>query len=160
MPSKTCERSPLTGNISDYDDANRAAIRNGLPMELSDGQFEHIVGLLAENRVAINNVSSELQAVERRLLKEIGVVSRNAELTHALATAIEEDVGKVQTQVRRVSETQRTTIASYDQTLDGIVQLGRSTFDMVESIQKQVHEELRRPAHDDITQEGSSQRQQ
>lgn len=133
-------------------------------MELSDGQFEQLVGMLAESRAAIAGLASDvkvgLEGVELRLMKEITAVAKNHQFTMSLLQALEEDVGGLQSAVRRIGETQRTTIASYDQALDGLTQLCRSTFDMTESIQKHIHEESSRSGHDEGTQESRSQRPQ
>ena len=112
-------------------------------MELSDSQFERLVTMLADNRVAIatakNELSAEIQTVKRDLGLRIEFVAGKLE-------AVEEDLGKVQSTQREhgallgsVEQLQREhtdVIAQMDQSLLGVTQLAKSSFDMIESVNK------------------------
>jgi hypothetical protein len=110
-------------------------------MELTDGQFERLVGLLAETRVAIrsshNELMSELEKTKRELREEIRHVASGQSLLGSHLTAIEEDLGKVQIAQRGHTEE----IGQVHQALEGITQLTKSTWDQTESIQKHIHGE-------------------
>jgi hypothetical protein len=110
-------------------------------MELTDGQFERLVGLLAENRVAIvtakNEIMSEVEKTKRELREEIRSAVSGQTLTRAHLTAIEEDVGKVQVILRGHTAE----FGKVHQALEGITQLTKSTWDQTESLQKHIHGE-------------------
>lgn len=110
-------------------------------MELSDAQFEQLVGMLADNRTAIintkNELMNELEKTKRELRQEIKGVSGGLSLLGSQLTALEEDVGKVQAGVRGHTEE----FGKVHQTLEGITQLTKSTWDLSESIQKHIHGE-------------------
>lgn len=110
-------------------------------MELTDGQFERLVAMLAENRVAIvnaeNTLMSELEKTKRELRGEIKAAVSGQGLLSSHLTAIEEDLGKVQVAQRGHTEE----LGKMHQALDGVVQLTKSTWDQTESIQKRIHGE-------------------
>lgn len=110
-------------------------------MELSDAQFEHIVGLLADNRVAIvsakNEMLTELERAKRDLRVEIRSAVDGQRVIGSQLTAIEEDLGQLQKGQRGGREE----IALINQTLEGVTQLCKSTWDLTESIQKHIHGE-------------------
>jgi hypothetical protein len=110
-------------------------------MELTDGQFERLVGLLAENRVAIvtasNELMSELEKTKRELREEIRHIASGQSLLGSHLTAIEEDIGKVQVAQRGHTEE----FGRVHQALEGLTQLSKSTWDISESIQKHIHGE-------------------
>lgn len=109
-------------------------------MELTDGQFERLVGLLSENRVAIQTatieIMSELEKTKRELRGEIKAAVFGQALIGSHLTALEEDVGKVQATLRGHTEEFR----KVHQSLEGIVQLTKSTWDLSESLQKRIGE--------------------
>ncbi|MES2403754.1 MAG: hypothetical protein V4567_05360 [Pseudomonadota bacterium] len=114
-------------------------------MELSDSQFERLVTMLADNRAAIrtvkNELSLEIQAVKRDLGLRIEFVAGKLE-------AVEEDLGKVQTTGREhgallesidgMTREQAGIIQAMDQALVGVTQLSKTSFDMIESLNKHV----------------------
>jgi len=110
-------------------------------VELSEAQFERLVGMLADNRVAIHTVKNEVVAAiaesEGRLKKEIQFLG-------AGLTALEEDMGRVQVGIRELLKTQ----GDHSQAVDGLTQLGKTNFDMNESILKQLHGESGASAQD------------
>ncbi len=111
-------------------------------MELSDAQFEHLVGMLADNRTAIintkNEVLNELEKTKRELREEIKAAVAGQGLIGSHLTAIEEDVGKVQVTLRGHTEE----FGKVHQALEGITQLSKSTWDLTESLQKHIHGEV------------------
>lgn len=111
-------------------------------MELSDAQFEHIVGLLTENRVAItsakNEMLTELERAKRDLRVEIRAAVAGQQVIGAQLTAIEEDLGQLQKGQRGGREE----IALIHQNLEGVTQLCKSTWDLTESLQKHIHAEV------------------
>lgn len=111
-------------------------------MELSDAQFEHLVGMLADNRTAIintkNEVLNEVEKTKRELREEIKAAVSGQGLIGAHLTAIEQDVGKVQVTLRGHTEE----FGKVHQALEGITQLSKSTWDLTESLQKHIHGEV------------------
>lgn len=110
-------------------------------MELSDAQFEHLVGMLADNRTGIinatNELMNELEKTKRELREEIKAAVAGQGILSAHLSAIEEDVGKVQVAVRGHTEE----FGKVHQALEGLTQLAKSTWDLSESIQKHIHGE-------------------
>lgn len=107
-------------------------------MELSDGQFEHLVALLAEGRVAVTTAKNELMTEVERVRREIREEIRlRDQLLVGQLTAIEEDMGKVQGALRAHAEE----FGRMHQTLEGVVQLGKSSFDICQSLQQHVHKD-------------------
>lgn len=114
-------------------------------MELSDTQFERLVTMLADNRVAIvtakNALSVEIQAVKQDLGLRIEFMGGKLE-------AIEEDLGKVQATGREhaallesIDSTTREQVGivkAMDQSLVGVTQLAKTNFDMIESLNKHI----------------------
>lgn len=109
-------------------------------MELSDQQFEHIVGLITECRVGIisakNEMLTELERAKRDLRVEIRSAVAGQGVIGSQLTAIEEDLGQLQKGQRGGREE----IAEIKQSLEGVVQLTKSTWDLTESLQKHIHE--------------------
>lgn len=96
-------------------------------MELSDEQFRHIVNLIAETRVEFRDALSELSFELRTGLSGI---RKNQIVAQETLYAIEADVQKIQGALR-----------AHDQALDGLTQLGKTNFDMNESVLKELHGE-------------------
>lgn len=109
-------------------------------MELSDQQFEQIVGLITECRVGIisakNEMLGELERAKRDLRVEIRSAVAGQAVIGSQLSAIEEDLGQLQKGQRGGREE----IAQIKQSLDGVVQLTKSTWDLTESLQKHIHE--------------------
>ena len=101
-------------------------------VELSEAQFDRLVSMIADNRVAMHTVKNELvaalEASEERIKKEL-------QFLRSSMGAIEEDVGKMQVSLRKLLERQ----GEHGQALDGLTQLGNTNFDMNESILKEIH---------------------
>jgi len=101
-------------------------------VELSEAQFDRLVSMIADNRVAMHTVKNELvaalEASEERIKKEL-------QFLRSSMGAIEEDVGKMQVSLRKLLERQ----GEHGQALDGLTQLGKTNFDMNESILKEIH---------------------
>lgn len=114
-------------------------------MELSDAQFEHIVGLLAENRVAVINLSNEMQLARTEDAARISVNEKNLLVLQSSIDCLEPELNKIHTALR----TQAATLTEHTQALEGVVQLTKSAYDIVESInQRQLEEERRAPSAD------------
>lgn len=121
-------------------------------MELSDGQFEQLVGMLADNRVQLTNIKNELMnelmKTKRDLREELRALSATAATSHTLLasqlTAIEEDIGQVQV-LQRAQESSalalQGSVRQIDQSMEGLTQLAKSTWDLVESTQRRAHGE-------------------
>ena len=116
-------------------------------MELSDGQFEQLVGMLADNRTAIRtveiNLMNELEKTKRDLRAELQAIAAGQTLLSSHIIAVEEDLGKVQIAQRGHTEE----FLQIHQALDGLTQLGKSTWDISESLQKHIHGEDKRLDH-------------
>jgi hypothetical protein len=96
-------------------------------VEISEAQFERLIGMLADHRVALhaakNEISAEIQKVKTELSKQLSFLQSHVDV--------------VEVDLNRVQKTQR----AHDQALDGLTQLGKSNFDMNESILKHLHGE-------------------
>lgn len=125
-------------------------------MELSDGQFEQLVGMLADNRVQIINATNELkhellteiERTRRDLREELRAISGSATISHNLLaaqlTTIEEDLGQMQVMQRAQGSSilvAAEQVRQINQSMDGLTQLAKSTWDLVESQQRRTHGE-------------------
>lgn len=109
-------------------------------MELSDGQFERLVGMLADNRVAISNLGHELSS-------RIEQINKNQIVLQSSIDCLEPELNQVQLALR----TQASTLQEHTQALDGITQLTKSIFDVTESInQREIEESKRRAPSADV----------
>lgn len=104
-------------------------------MELSDSQFERLVGMLADNRVAIANLGSDLSL-------QIGQLAKNQLVLQSSVDCLEPELNQIQLALR----TQAQTLAQHTQALDGLTQLTKSIFDVTESINQRELEESKRRA--------------
>ena len=112
-------------------------------MELSDSQFEQIVGLITDVRVAVLTAKNEFSVELASVKKELG---KHLVLLQSSCDVLEIDLAKVQKVQRDHSEalatieaTQRThsgTLSAIEQSLEGVMQLSKTNFDMIESINK------------------------
>lgn len=98
--------------------------------ELSDAQFERLVGMLADNRVAVTQLSNDVELWRQEVSQSLQGMRHDFRLQGDLLRAIEEDVAKIQSIQR-----------DQDQALEGITQLCKTTFDLHESLQKHIHGE-------------------
>jgi|HubBroStandDraft_2_1064218.scaffolds.fasta_scaffold82066_3 hypothetical protein len=94
---------------------------------MSDEQFQQIVELIAATRVEFRQALSDLQFDIRT---GFAGVRRNQIVAEELLAAIEGDVGRIQLKLR-----------DHEQCLDGLVQLGKTNFEMNESVLKAIHGE-------------------
>lgn len=125
-------------------------------MEISDDQFERLVGMLADNRTATINLGIEIRAelqedrkewrAEFQSLRErVDNLKLGLSLQGAALSAIEADLGKLQASARKLSET----VALHDQSFLGITQLTKSTFDLVNSVHERIQKAALRHAPSD-----------
>lgn len=98
--------------------------------ELSDAQFERLVGMLADNRVAVTQLTNDVDLWRQEVQRELQGMRHDFRMQGELLRALEGDVAQIQ-------RTQR----AQDQALDGITQLCKTTFDLHESLQKHIHGE-------------------
>lgn len=96
-------------------------------MEMSDAQFEHLVGMLAQARVEFRDGLSEVQ---REVREGISTSRKNQIVAQSTLDAIDLDIQKIQR-----------TLRAHDQSLDGLTQLSKTNFEMNESILKALHGE-------------------
>lgn len=95
-------------------------------MEMSDAQYDHLVSLIADSRVEFRQGISDL-ALEIRT--GFAGMRKNQVVMQSTLDVIDADLQKVQIKQR-----------VQDQALEGSIQLGKTTFDLLESLQKDVHE--------------------
>lgn len=98
--------------------------------DLSDYQFERLVGMLADNRVAVTQLGNELDLFRQEIQQVFQGMNRDLSMQGKLLHAVEEDLSGVQR-----------TLRDHTQALDGITQLCKTTFDLHESLQKHIHGE-------------------
>jgi hypothetical protein len=110
-------------------------------VELTDAQFEQLIGMLAANRVEFRSGIAELKAEARGGLAEI---RKGLTLLQSASGVIEEDL----TEVQKLLRSQGETIVKQTQAIDGLTQLGKTNFDMNESILKILHGEESSNSHD------------
>lgn len=116
-------------------------------MELSDAQFEHIVGLLAENRVALQGLKNEIEIDRKTDAARLEGIAKNLVVLQSSIDCLEPELNKLHTAVR----TQAVTLSEHTQALDGVVQLAKSSYDIVESINlRQLEESKRRAPSADV----------
>ncbi len=111
-------------------------------MEISDAQYEHLVGMLADNRVAIVNAKNDLLLAIGKVKEDFGI---SHTLIHESLKVLGEDVTKVQGTLRDHGRS----LAAHSQAIDGLVQLCKSTFDAAESANKRVLGESSTLRHDE-----------
>lgn len=115
-------------------------------MSISEEQYERLIGLLTDNRVAITTLGREigLRLDELERGQQLGF-----KLLGARCQAIEDDIGKVQSELREVVRVQ----TEHTQSLVGLTQLCKSGWDLTESLQRHIHgeadEEGQSGAHDE-----------
>ena len=95
-----------------------------MAFEVSDEQFERLVGLIAETRVAVFEVKSSLEVEISSLRESLGA---NLLVLKEQVGVIEEDLNEQQALTRRVLE-------EHGQALEGLTQLGQSNFDLLQSV--------------------------
>lgn len=112
-------------------------------MELSDAQYDRLITMLADNRVAVHTakkqLSEEIQQVKKDLSKQIGFLSSQVDAVDADLTKVQKATREHAAVLDSVEKTQREhggILKAMDQSLEGVTQLGKTTFDMVESINK------------------------
>lgn len=103
-------------------------------MEISDAQFEYLTGLIAESRVEMRQGLSDLR-IEIR--DGFAGVRKGQIIANETAQALEADVGGMQ----RVQRAHGEVLGRIEQAVDGLTQLGKTNFDMNESILKKLHGE-------------------
>jgi len=106
-----------------------------MTVELTDAQFDHLIDELAKTRVATLTAISDL---EGKLTKRIDDLRSGMGLMHTTFNVIEEDVGKIQA-----------TLREHTQALEGLTELSKTNFDMLESVNKHIHGESSTISHDD-----------
>ena len=106
-------------------------------MEMSMEMFERIVGLLAENRVAIQTSENALGQRLDGIQKDLGEIRTTHSLHRASLEALEEDLTEVQKELRSINRA----LGSQDQALEGLTQLTKTNFNMTESVLKHIHGE-------------------
>ncbi len=97
-------------------------------MEISDEQFDRLVGMIAESRVEFRAAMSDLQL---ELRTGIAGIRSNQVVIKETLSAIEAELNQIHIKQR-----------SQDQALDGLTQLGKTNFDMNESVLKALHDGL------------------
>lgn len=124
--------------------------------ELSSAQFDQLVSMLADNRVAIATGLSDLKREFLAALEESTIISRKRfeelktgiSLTQKTLDVIEEDLGNVQSEIRALAKVQR----QHTQALEGLTELASTNFDLIESLQKRIHGESGSISHGAETQ--------
>ncbi len=101
-------------------------------MEISDEQFELLTGMIAESRVELRQGISDLR-IEIR--EGFAGVRKGQIVAHETALALEADVSGMQQVQRAHGEV----LGRLEQAVDGLTQLGKTNFDMNESILKELH---------------------
>ncbi len=112
--------------------------------EFSDEQYNCLIGLLAENRSAVRELAEQLTEAEARWNKSLSDINLGLRMQGSSLSAIEQDLSRVQGGIRSVAET----LLQHDQALDGLTQLGKTNFDLLESLQQRVHGESSSIGHD------------
>lgn len=103
-------------------------------MELSDTQFERLVGMLADNRVALTNAISDLKS---DLDLRLAGIEKNQLVLQSSVDCLEPELNQIHTALRTQAtalEDHGKELAIHGQALDGVTQLTKSCFDVVESI--------------------------
>lgn len=124
-------------------------------MEISDDQYERLVGLIAEARAAfvteLNSVNVTLEEAQRSSRSRFGELKAGIELTQSSLNVIEEDLSQVQTQVRDINRVQGEhgkILGEHGQSLEGLTELASTNFDLIESLNKHIHGESSSIRHD------------
>ncbi len=119
-----------------------------MTIELSDDQFERLIGLMAEHRVAI---LTELNDFRQDLTRRVDDLKIGLGLAHTALGVIEEDIGKIQSaqrihsqELEQVKELQ----AEHTQALLGVTELSKTNFDLIETLNKHIHGESSTISHD------------
>lgn len=103
-------------------------------MELTDGQFERLVGMLADNRAAISTVKAELLMAlsesEKRIKTQVG-------LLHSAVDVLDVDLTRVQSALRKQGQQ----FERMEQSIVGLTELSKTNFDMQATILKRLHGE-------------------
>ena len=93
-------------------------------MDMSDAQFEQLVGLIAESRVEFRQAISDLKI---DLQAGFAGVRKNQVVAHETLVAVEGDLATVQGLLRK-----------HEQALDGLTQLSKTNFDILDTVRKQL----------------------
>lgn len=117
-------------------------------MEISDDQYERLVGLIADARATfiteLNHVKVALEEVQAASRSRFADLKTGQALTQTTLNVIEEDLGTVQTDVREIKAEQ----AKHTQSLEGLTELASTNFDLIESLNKHIHGESSSIRHD------------
>jgi hypothetical protein len=106
-----------------------------MTVELSDAQFDQLIGMMAQTRV---DTLTAIDDFRRDLNNRIDDLRSGMGLMHTTLNVIEEDVGKIQVLQRE-----------HTQALDGVTELSKTNFDLIESLNKHIHGESSTISHDD-----------
>jgi ABC-type transporter Mla subunit MlaD len=106
-----------------------------MTVELTDEQFDRLLNTLGEARADLITTLNDLRLDLEQRLDELKI---GQGLLHTAANVIEEDVGKIQA-----------TLREHTQALDGITELSKTNFDLIESLNKHIHGESSTLSHAD-----------
>lgn len=109
-------------------------------VELTNAQFERLVGMLAENRVALQDGLREISEASRLRYIEI---KKQLSLHQSTLDVVQGDLIEVQKSIHGLAETQ----AKHDTALGGLTELASTNFELIESINKHIHGESSRITH-------------
>lgn len=112
--------------------------------ELTDPQYERLITMLAENRVAVSDLHTALTLAEREWQSKLDQILAGLKLQGSALAAIEEDLTEIQKEMREMKET----VGQHAQSLDGITQLTMTNYDLLETLTKHVHGESESIRHD------------
>lgn len=114
-------------------------------MELTEAQYDRLITMLADNRVAVhtarNELGLELAQIKKDLSRQIQFLQSSIDVIDADLTkvqSVQREQGSLLGSVERMQRDDHAILMAIDQSLEGVTQLGKTSFDMIESLNKHV----------------------